>query len=319
MRRIKAPRWEETPPIRTYTGEAREIMIASRKFDLVYKVELAKAWASGDHAAIRRAETDYLEMQRARLSFFEDEPLRTCPDDFIAAFRKTAGSILAKGYDFGAPPIPVEDGTGELLNGAHRLASCVAFGRSVPVAVHPRVYFGTHGGSTFRAFRAGRIAAGVENRGIRAYLAFNERARIVRAESEAGEDGEAVIERVERATGGLVWHARPEGAGYVLVMSFPSGVPSDLPDRETTLSEAAELYPELPDPDWRARAETESPSAFSCWLKTLKYRLTMPFRRGRKRRKAELHVLDWRCRATAYGKLADYLETNVPSKGLPET
>lgn len=315
----RLPRWETLKPLRTYTGTAKEIVVRSRKFDLIYKIRLAKAWASGAREEIRRAETDYLEMQRARLSFFEDEPLRTCPADFIAAFRKTAGSILSEGYDFSAPPIPVEEATGELLNGAHRLASCAAFDRPIPVATYPQVYFGTHGGSTFRAFRAGRIAPSVENRGIRAYLDFNDRARLAHVVAAAGEGEEAAIARVERTTGALVWHARPAADGYDVVLSFPAGVPADLPSRTETFAEAARRYPEMPDPDWRARADEIAPDAFRCWLRTLKYRLTLPLRHGRRRRKAELHILDWRCRATAARALADYLETQVPSKGLPET
>lgn len=289
----RLPRWETLKPLRTYTGTAKEIVVRSRKFDLIYKIRLAKAWASGAREEIRRAETDYLEMQRARLSFFEDEPLRTCPADFIAAFRKTAGSILSEGYDFSAPPIPV--------------------------ATYPQVYFGTHGGSTFRAFRAGRIAPSVENRGIRAYLDFNDRARLAHVVAAAGEGEEAAIARVERTTGALVWHARPAADGYDVVLSFPAGVPADLPSRTETFAEAARRYPEMPDPDWRARADEIAPDAFRCWLRTLKYRLTLPLRHGRRRRKAELHILDWRCRATAARALADYLETQVPSKGLPET
>ena len=315
-RGARAPRWQDGPPLRTFTGEALPVLLRSRKFDLVYKLRLARAWARGDRADVVRAETDYLEMQRARLSFFEDDPLRTRPGDFIDAFRRTAAAIRSRGYDFSAPPIPLEEGTLELLNGAHRLASCAAFGRPCPFAVYPRVYFGSHGGSTFRAFRAGNIDAGVENRGVRAYLELNANARLVGADLRSGEDEEDAIARVERDTGGVVWHARRRPGGLLLVVAFPDGVPDGVPSRDETRSRAEAEFPDLPYPDWRARERAFSPGGFPVWLRQLRYRLTLPLRSGRRRRKAELHILDLACRRTAYARLADYLESSVPSKGL---
>ena len=49
--------------------DPKEVLKASARFDLIYKVELAKAWADGDAAAIREAEEAYLEMVRARNGF----------------------------------------------------------------------------------------------------------------------------------------------------------------------------------------------------------------------------------------------------------
>lgn len=317
-RKAKAPRWETTEPLERFTVPAKRLICGSRKFDLIYKVRLADAWARGDRERIRRAETDYLEMQRARLSFFEDEPLRTSPKDFIDAFRKTARSLWERGYDRDAPPIPIETRTHELLNGAHRLACCAAYNLDCPVAVYPQVYFGTHGGSTFRAFRSGHIAPSVENRGVRAYLDYNECARVIETSAQPDEDEEAAIARVEHDTHGLVWHASRRGEKFVFVVSFPAGVPDGAGSRDASQARATELFPELPDPDWRARARELEPDRAALALKRLKYMLTLPVKFGRKRRKARLHILDLKCRAIAFEALADYLATSVPSKGFAE-
>lgn len=146
--------------------DAMAVFRHSRRFDLIFKIILAKAWAEGDTAAIRTAEEAYLEMVRARNAFRESEPARSGPAAFIEAFRRTAASIRARGYDLSAPPIPV-DRNGEILNGAHRLAACVAYGRPCVVAESDE---GRAGGSEWPAFRRGSIDPAVEAFGIRAYL-----------------------------------------------------------------------------------------------------------------------------------------------------
>lgn len=315
-KRQKAPRWEETTPIRVFDADPADIVRHSRKFDLIFKIRLAEAWAGGDAESIRRAETNYLEMQRARLSFFEDEPLRRTPTDFISSFRRLAESIFRTGFDFSTPPIPIETGTMELLNGAHRLACCTAYSRPCRFAEYGRVYFGTHGGSTFRAFRQGRIAESVENYGVREYLRFNEGARIVEASPARGEDEEAAISRIESELGCIVWHSKPTKEGFAFTVSPADGASGAAKLPRTDSDTVNRLFPELPEPDWRERARTMRPDRTAIERKKLKYRLTLPFKFGRKRRKAKLHIIDLDCRAVAFDALADYIEQCVPSKGF---
>ena len=151
---------------------------ASRRFDLVFKVALAKAWAGGDAKEIREAEEAYLEMVRSRNGFFEDEPRRETPAEFLESFRRTVDSIRERGYDFSRAAIPVDEND-ELLNGAHRLAACVAFSRPCPVVLSD---CWKAGGSEWRTFRKGRIHPAVEAWGIRRYLEI------------AGEDGALAAE-----------------------------------------------------------------------------------------------------------------------------
>ena len=316
-RKVKAPRWEETAPLRVFDADAKSMVCSSRKFDLIYKIRLAEAWARGDARQIRRAETNYLEMQRSRLSFFEADPLRTSPAEFLMSFRRLAESIFRNGYDFSTPPIPVETGTMELLNGAHRLSCCAAYGRACRFAEYPRVYFGTHGGSTFRAFREGRIAEAVENDGVREYLKFNEAARIVEIAPASGEDEESAISRVESELGCIVWHSRPLPGGAFAFTVAPRSPESKCAALPPPSQDAVDrLFPALPEPDWRKRAEEMRPDRAPLMRKKLKYALSLPFKFGRKRKKAKLHMIDLDCRAVAFDALADYVAQSIPSKGF---
>lgn len=148
------------------TADARDVIKASRRFDLVFKVALAKAWAEGDAAAIHEAEEAYLEMVRSRNGFWEDVPRREKPEDFIEAFRRTAASIREHGYDMTKPPIPVDD-NGEVLDGAHRIACCAAHGK--PCAIETSAIWPA-GGSVYKTFAKGHIHPAVRDWGLRKYL-----------------------------------------------------------------------------------------------------------------------------------------------------
>ena len=145
---------------------AREIFLKSSRFDLIFKLMVAKAWFEGEPRMIRRAEEAYLEMLRSCNGFWEGEPLRTSPEDYIRDFRKTATSIRSNGYDLSRPAIPV-DASDELLNGAHRLSICTVLGLDCAVFesdIYPA------GGSVHATFVRGHIHPAVANWGMRRYL-----------------------------------------------------------------------------------------------------------------------------------------------------
>lgn len=146
--------------------DPREILKKSHRFDLVFKLSLAKAILSGDAMRIREAEAAYLESVRARNGFYEEDPPRDCPEDFLSAFRRTLESIRTKGFDPKMGAIPI-DADGEVLNGAHRLVSCVACGTPCWV-----VESDCHraGGSVMKTFLKGHIHPAVQAWGIRKYL-----------------------------------------------------------------------------------------------------------------------------------------------------
>lgn len=146
--------------------DAAAVVRQSRRFDLIFRIELADAWLHGNAKDIRTAEEAYLEMVRARNGFYEREPLRTSPEAFIDDFRRTFASIRAHGFDTVQGPIPLDE-TGELVNGAHRLAICAALGIPCYVAEVDRK---STGGSEEHAFRRGNIHPAVADWGIRHYL-----------------------------------------------------------------------------------------------------------------------------------------------------
>ena len=159
------------------TADPRTIIEASERLDLVYKVALAKAWADGSPEAVRTAEEAYLEMVRSRNGFYEDEPPRDNPQDFIDAFRATARSIRENGYDLSKPPIPLDE-HGEVLNGAHRLAAAFAYSKTVAVetsSIYPA------GGSVERTFLKGHIHPAVLLWGKKKYLEYFPSGRLAAA------------------------------------------------------------------------------------------------------------------------------------------
>lgn len=148
------------------TVDPLDVMRKSLRFDLIFKVELADAWLHGDAASMRVAEEAYLESIRARCGFHESDPPKSGPEAYVTSFRETLASISARGYDEKADPVPV-DRDGELLGGAHRVASCVACGCPCRIVELPHM---STGGSRRAAFQRGKMATAVENWGMRAYL-----------------------------------------------------------------------------------------------------------------------------------------------------
>jgi hypothetical protein len=148
------------------TVDPLDVMRKSLRVDLIFKVELADAWLHGDAASMRVAEEAYLESIRARCGFHESDPPKSGPEAYVTSFRETLASISARGYDEKADPVPV-DRDGELLGGAHRVASCVACGCPCRIVELPHM---STGGSRRAAFQRGKMATAVENWGMRAYL-----------------------------------------------------------------------------------------------------------------------------------------------------
>lgn len=146
--------------------DPRELFVRSRRFDLIFKFELANAWAYGTNSEIRIAEEAYLEHIRAHNSFCERIPLRLHPFEFIRDAFGTMRSIFRNGYDVKCPPIPVT-ASGELLGGAHRLAACAAYNcrcavKSVPTCV-------SSCGNSFYSYVKSDMHPSVIEWGIRAY------------------------------------------------------------------------------------------------------------------------------------------------------
>ena len=84
----------------------------------------------------------------------------------MESFRAVASSIRQRGYDPHADPIPL-DANDEVLNGAHRLSACVAYGRECRVATSEKM---SCGGSRYEVFLEANIHPAVAHWGMAAYL-----------------------------------------------------------------------------------------------------------------------------------------------------
>ena len=253
---------------------ALDVFARSARFDLAIKAALARTWKSGDSAAIHHATEAYLEMMRARTDFFESVPpdfrVKNSPRSFLESFRRTVESLARVGYSPDAAPIPIDAMTGELLNGAHRVATCFAYGLPCRIARFKSYYY-EPGGSTFSVKNFHHLHRAVENYGVRAYVHMNPFARVLTMTPPAN---------------AVVWHRR----GSVCVVSFRDGGADSAGTREETFARLDKWYPELPFPDWSVRARRMWPICLWWRLQRWRYRILARIRQGRRREKSLLHA-----------------------------
>lgn len=271
---------------------ALDVFARSARFDLAFKAALAQAWRSGSANEIRRATAAYLEMMRARTDFFESVPpdarVKNSPRSFLESFRRTAESLARVGFLPDAEPIPVDEETGELLNGAHRVATCFAYGLPCHIARFKSYYY-RPGGSAFSRENFHHLHRAVENFGVRAYVKMNPYARILIGVPPAD---------------AVVWHRRRP----VCVVSLRDGDANSLGSREETLTRLDEYYPELPFPDWSVRAKRMWPVCLWWRLQRWRYLLLARIRHGRRREKSLLHARALLRRELGFVRLARALE-----------
>lgn len=77
----------------------------------------------------------YLEHLRVLNGFYEAAPRKEKADDFLTAFNDLLDSIKRDGYLASKKPVPLGR-DGSLINGSHRVAACLAFGRPVTCEVY---------------------------------------------------------------------------------------------------------------------------------------------------------------------------------------
>lgn len=90
----------------------------------------------------------YLEHLKVWNGFFEAEPRKSGPHDFMNAFNALLDSVKAEGWRADAPPVPLKNGSP--YNGAHRVAAAITFGH--PLATTNQITSG-RGDCDWRFFR----------------------------------------------------------------------------------------------------------------------------------------------------------------------
>jgi ParB-like chromosome segregation protein Spo0J len=113
---------------------AIDLLVHNRRMDLIIKYEYARSLANGYDASF------FSQLYLAHIKAFNnylEPPEKTSPNDFVRSFRHTFESLKRNGFDLRLGAIPVDD-EHQLLDGAHRTASCAALGIDVPVFVRQR-------------------------------------------------------------------------------------------------------------------------------------------------------------------------------------
>ena len=113
------------------TTPAISVVRNSTRFDLGFKLAYAqsKLFDSWKHESAKRY---YLESIQAFNGFFEEEPEKVGPADFLTSFDRLILDISSNGYRSNCAPIPVNQ-RGDPVDGAHRLAISSLLGLAVPV------------------------------------------------------------------------------------------------------------------------------------------------------------------------------------------
>lgn len=156
--------------------QAINIFQHQRRFDLIFKYLYAKRPCAYHRAA-------YLEHIRAFNGFFELNPSDGKPkntaDDFINSFDALILRLKTDGYADTLVPIPL--GTnGEIQDGAHRLATCVAMG------IEPKIEDDTHEPDEiydYRFFRKKQMDPFIMDYGALEYVKLNPNAHVVNLHS----------------------------------------------------------------------------------------------------------------------------------------
>lgn len=279
----------EKLPGTTAEMSAQKLFAHSRRFDLVFKVQLARAWIERDAELERMALPAYLEAIRAHNAFYEKEPPKFSPKDYVDAYRETVESILRKGFDPTAEPICVGSNL-ELCMGAHRLSVCLA--ANVPCRVRMLDDEKTTGNG-FETFRFGRLSSAVANWGIRAYVRLNPMARVV---SQMPSD---------HRPKGIVWYRTKELA----IASFPNGIPESIAQsHEEAVELADKSFKNEEFPNWRQRAVSLGGWYRQCKAKALLLGMRMPFSSERKKNKLAKRVQSLNRMRNGPFLLADYMD-----------
>ncbi len=140
--------------------EAAAIISKSLRFDLGIKYNYAKSLINLGYVPPVFVQ-DYLEHVNVFNSFYEEEPLKRSPDDFVIAFDKLIQSIKVDGYQESDDKIYIT-ADGELTNGAHRVSTLAALGRQAivhKITDSAEVY-------DFEYFHKKRLSENASDRGV---------------------------------------------------------------------------------------------------------------------------------------------------------
>lgn len=196
-----------------------DIFLHQRRFDLIFKYLYVKRPCAYHRSA-------YLEHIRAFNGFYELNPSDGTPknsaDDFINSFDALIQSLKKKGYANTLPPIPLGS-NGEIQDGAHRLAACMALG------IDPKIENDNNGLDEvydYRFFREKKMDESVMDYGALEYVKLNPNTHIVNLHSVANPKDDDKVETILNKYGAIFYkkelHLTYNGLVNLKKMSYGS-------------------------------------------------------------------------------------------------
>ncbi len=105
-------------------------LVTTSRLDIVAKYLYAKSLLEGQE--IDRNKKYYLEHIKGWNNYYEGAPLKIGSHAFLNSFHKLIRNMKEQGFCSSADPVPINS-VGEIQNGAHRVAACLAL--NIPIKV----------------------------------------------------------------------------------------------------------------------------------------------------------------------------------------
>ncbi|NCU29251.1 hypothetical protein EOM60_01425 [Candidatus Saccharibacteria bacterium] len=122
--------------------------IGSSRFDISAKTLFARAYI--EHNTSPWPEKVYKEHLRSWNNFYEEDPSKETYEEFKDSFIVVINSYINQSMDHGASPITVNEETGILRNGAHRVAAAIISNNLINITKEPPTKERAWGADFFR-------------------------------------------------------------------------------------------------------------------------------------------------------------------------
>jgi len=154
-----------------------DIFVKNRRFDLIYKILYLQNKDKSPEIA-KFYENLYLKHIFAFNGYFEKEPRKISPEDFVNSFTKLYDSIASRGFNMNEGTILIKDNL-ELINGAHRLSVCLHLRKKVHCAIETCHKAKSHWHYDWHFFQEREMDEITTNLGVLEYVKYNRNAYIV--------------------------------------------------------------------------------------------------------------------------------------------
>jgi hypothetical protein len=193
--------------------KASEIIGNSSRFDLGVKYNYAKSLVNLGYVPSVYVQ-DYLEHINCFNSFYESEPIKKSPNDFIKAFDSLIQSLIKNGFHETQNKILITN-EGELINGAHRVSAAAALDSEIEVHIvqeKDEVY-------DFAYFQGKNLSENVSDRGAIGTLEIESDTRLLIVYPVVSNRFESEIE-IQIAKRGMLFYKKLVPANFNLISNI---------------------------------------------------------------------------------------------------